>query len=372
MTNVAAPLSVAVRTDTGKVRANNEDSWGTRWLGDGSLLVVVADGMGGHAAGEVASKLAIEVLGEVVAAEVSADPRARIREGFLKANEAIIEEGRRAGRRGMGTTGVVALVAGDKVHVGLVGDSRLFHVREGRVVWRTTDHTRVQVLIDRGVIQPAEARNHADSGVLTRALGHARMSNGEALVPEVRDEALTLVRGDALVLCTDGLHDLLDDEEIAELVAGCPSEEGARRLVELALERGGHDNVTVAVVVAGERASGDDVEDGERAAEGTSWEDDEPTPRPDAAAPGVGATVEVPAGRRDGDHVASSAPGGGARGESGAARGARVGATSPVEPSPAGEELPWWFWPSVMLGVGMLVLGAVMLGVAVWLLMGAG
>jgi serine/threonine protein phosphatase PrpC len=372
VTNVAAPLSVAVRTDTGKVRANNEDSWGTRWLGDGSLLVVVADGMGGHAAGEVASKLAIDVLGEVVAAEVGVDPRARIREGFLKANEAIIEEGRRAGRRGMGTTGVVALVAGDRVHVGQVGDSRLFHVREGRVVWRTTDHTRVQVLIDRGVIQAAEARNHADSGVLTRALGHARMSNGEALVPEVRDEALTLLRGDALVLCTDGLHDLLDDDEIAELVAGCTAEEGARRLVELALERGGHDNVTVAVVVAGERASGDDVEDNERAAEGTSWEDDEPTPRPDQASPA--AAGESARGRR----AAADGVGAGEAGEarSDEAKGGRVvraaGATSQMEPAPAGEELPWWFWPSVMLGVGMLALGAVMLGVAVWLLMGVG
>jgi hypothetical protein len=248
-------------------------------------------------------------------------------------------------------------VSGDQVYVGLVGDSRLFHVREGQVVWRTTDHTRVQVLVDRGMIKPAEARNHADSGVLTRALGHARMSNGEALVPEVRDEALVLRRGDALVLCTDGLHDLLDDDEIAEQVSGCTAEEGARRLVELALERGGHDNVTVAVVVSGERASGVDVEagDGDRVAEGTSWEDDEPTPRPDHASP-----------------VQTGGPT-----ESEARSASRAGAspvlvTSPLELAPAGEELPWWFWPSVMLGVGMLALGAIMLGVAVWLLMGAG
>ncbi|MEZ4319167.1 MAG: PP2C family serine/threonine-protein phosphatase [Myxococcota bacterium] len=247
------PLNVAVRSDVGRVRANNEDSFGHAWLDDGSLFVIVADGMGGHEAGEVASGLAVRVLEDAVARDSGQDPRERLYHGLLEANEAILEEGRRSGTRGMGTTAVASIFRGSEVHVGLIGDSRLYHVRRGQLVWRTLDHTRVQMLIERGEITEEAARNHPEAGMLTRALGHSRMADGQPLVPDVLADPLTLQENDALIFCSDGLHDLVDDWEVAKVVAGKAPGEAAEKLVELANERGGHDNVTVAVVVAGER-----------------------------------------------------------------------------------------------------------------------
>lgn len=249
------PLSVAVRTDVGRVRTNNEDSYGHAWLTDGSLFVMVADGMGGHEAGEVASGLAVQVVEDVVGRDAGSDPRERLYTALLEANEAILEEGRRSGKHGMGTTSIVAVLRGREGYVGLVGDSRCYHIRNGHLIWRTIDHTRVQMLIDQGEIDEEQARVHPEAGMLTRALGHGRMADGRPLVPDVLAEPITLEKRDALVLCSDGLHDLIEDWEIGKLVAGKNGDEAAAALVELACERGGHDNVTVAVVVAGDRAA---------------------------------------------------------------------------------------------------------------------
>jgi protein phosphatase len=251
---------VAVHTDVGRVRTNNEDASGYTWLPDGSLFVIVADGMGGHAAGEVASGLAVQVLEEVVGRDPERDPRERLFQGLLEANEAILQEGRASGTRGMGTTAVATICRGPEVHVGLVGDSRLYHIRRGQLVWRTVDHTRVQMLVDHGKIKEEEVRDHPESGMLTRALGHSRMADGRPLTPDVLSEPLVLSADDSLVLCSDGLHDLLEDWEIGRLVAGRDPEAAVKELVQLACERGAHDNVTVAVITAGETASAFDAD----------------------------------------------------------------------------------------------------------------
>lgn len=124
-TSFGFPLSVSVHTDVGRVRSNNEDSHGHAWLEDGSLFVIVADGMGGHEAGEVASGLAVQVVEEVMGRDTSSDPRERLYNGLLEANEAILEEGRASGTRGMGTTAITGVFKGSEVHVGLIGDSRM-------------------------------------------------------------------------------------------------------------------------------------------------------------------------------------------------------------------------------------------------------
>ncbi len=249
------PLRVAIRSDVGNVRTNNEDSAGHVWLDDGALFVIVADGMGGHEAGEVASGLAVDVLGDFVGRDPGEDPRERLYRGMMAANEAILEEGRSIGQQGMGTTAVAAILKGREAFVGLVGDSRLYHIRRGQLVWRTLDHTRVQSLIDRGMIDEEDAKEHPEAGMLTRALGHSRMANGGELVPDVFAEPLELEPQDALLMCSDGLHDLVEDWEIGTLVAGLEPEAAAASLVELACDRGGHDNVTVAVITVGERAA---------------------------------------------------------------------------------------------------------------------
>ena len=218
--SLGLPLRLAMHTHVGLVRDNNEDAAGHQWLSDGGLFVIVADGMGGHEAGEVASGLAVEVLCDYVDREQSADPRERLYDGLMAANQAILDEGNAQGRRGMGTTAVAAIVVGPQVYVGLVGDSRLYHIRKGHLVWRTLDHTRVQNLIDKGEINEADARDHPEAGMLTRALGHSRMANGDDLVPDVFAEPIELETGDAVVMCSDGLHDLVEDWEIGRLLAG--------------------------------------------------------------------------------------------------------------------------------------------------------
>jgi hypothetical protein len=116
------------------------------------------------------------------------------------------------------------------------------------------------MLVDHGEIPEDDARNHPEAGMLTRALGHSRMADGRPLVPDVLAEPLAFDAADALVMCSDGLHDLLEDWEIGQVVAGRAPMEAAQELVRLACERGGHDNVTVAVVTAGERAAEYDPE----------------------------------------------------------------------------------------------------------------
>lgn len=247
------PLDVFVGSDVGRIRDNNEDSFGQAWLEDGSLFVIVADGMGGHEAGEVASSLAVRVVEDVVREDPDADPRDRLFNALLEANTAILEEGASSGTRGMGTTAIVAILKGNQAYVGQVGDSRCYHFRKGHKLWRSTDHTRVQMLVEDGKLTEEQARHHPEAGMLTRALGHARMADGQPLVPEILDEPLILEQGDALVLCTDGLHDLVDDTEIGRLMSGKDGDDAVHTLIDTACDRGGHDNVTIAIITAGPR-----------------------------------------------------------------------------------------------------------------------
>jgi len=242
-------------TDVGCIRTNNEDSVGHVWLEDSSLFVIVADGMGGHEAGEVASSLAVRVVEDAVSREIDGDPRDRLYSALLEANEAILDEGGRSGTRGMGTTAIVSILKGDQVYIGMIGDSRCYHFRHGHMIWRTSDHTRVQMLLDQGKITEDEARSHPEAGMLTRALGHARMADGRPLVPDVLERALGLEANDTLILSSDGLHDLVDDWEIGRAIAGKDCDEAAEALVALACDRGGHDNITVAVINAGARCA---------------------------------------------------------------------------------------------------------------------
>lgn len=248
-------MALAGRSHVGHVRDNNEDALGHVWCPDDSLLAVVCDGMGGHQAGEVASRIAVETLQEQLANLMDPDPRPRLEAALLHANESIIAHASEHGQRGMGTTAITAFVRGDRAYVALIGDSRAYHVRGGRVLTRTRDHTRVESRIQMGEITEAEARDHPESGILTRALGHRKMANRQPLRADVLPEPLALRQGDALVLSSDGLHDLVEDDEIAEIVAGLSPADAAERLVALALDRGGHDNVTVIVITAGERAA---------------------------------------------------------------------------------------------------------------------
>jgi serine/threonine protein phosphatase PrpC len=236
-------MDIAGITDIGKLRARNEDSIGV----DAALgLMVVADGMGGHNAGDVASRLAIEHIlaaaRETVAVTADDTVAGRLHAAVKRANDAILDAARQDFERsGMGTTVVAAWLGATHVDVAHVGDSRLYRARDGQLQMLTRDHSQVQELVDRGILTPAQARVSTRRNFLSRALG----TDPDVQIDLARHE---LRPGDAFLLCSDGLTNMLEDEEIAAaLHAAHDSRAIAERLVSLANERGGRDNISVVI-----------------------------------------------------------------------------------------------------------------------------
>jgi protein phosphatase len=232
-------------SDVGQLRSGNEDSF---LLDHDHNLYAVADGMGGHAAGEVASRLAVEALKEAWAegAEGESDDDKMVR-GFSVANERIREEVERdAARHGMGTTLVAAHFEGGEARIANVGDSRAYVLRAGNLRQITTDHSWVREQLDSGKISAEEAANHPFRNVITRALGTR---------PQVEVDLLNLPLegGDRLLLCSDGLTGMLEDEEITRiLMESSDTQEAVARLVDEANEAGGEDNITVVLIECSE------------------------------------------------------------------------------------------------------------------------
>jgi len=227
-------------TDAGRVRETNEDSYLVA-----PNLFVVADGMGGHAAGEVASAMAV---GEFRAlAERSELRTEEIVEAITRANRQIVESGRQHGtRKGMGTTlvGLGIVRAGGSSHwvVFNVGDSRVYHYVHGELHQVSVDHSEVQELINAGYITPEQAKTHPDRNVVTRSLG-----TDPAPVPDIW--VFPPVAGERFLICSDGLPRELDDTEIEKIMHREPiAQEAAVALVTQAVDAGGHDNITVLVI----------------------------------------------------------------------------------------------------------------------------
>lgn len=238
--DLGSRLSVGAATLVGQVRAVNEDSVLTL-----RRIFAIADGMGGHAAGERASALAVRGLARLdgpatVTSEALVD-------AVTRAGVAIYEEGiREPSRRGMGSTltGLVIIEVDDTHHwlAFNVGDSRVYECREGRLVQISVDHTEVQELVDNGQLTPDEARVHPGRNVLTRALGSERP-------PDVDHWILPMVPGQTFLLCSDGLTGELDQSDIEAMLAAAPSAAvAAERLATAALRAGGRDNISVIVV----------------------------------------------------------------------------------------------------------------------------
>lgn len=244
-------VSVASRTDVGRVRQSNEDSF----LVDSELgLYVVCDGMGGHAAGEVASKLACEVIQrelksvakqrqQYLTSGRNADAkllRKSVENAIVTACKEVYKKGSKSPElAGMGTTCTTVLMIGNsKAILGHVGDSRLFVCRQGTLHQLSDDHTYVNELLRRGALTKEQAANHPHGNVLSRALG---------VQPSIAVDTMIfdLDPGDTYLLCSDGLHNYFSNwEELAYYMQAANLEQGLGTLVDLALERGGHDNTT--------------------------------------------------------------------------------------------------------------------------------
>jgi protein phosphatase len=226
-------------SDPGRVRHNNEDA--TLVLGDLGLFAV-ADGMGGHAAGEVASRLAIDTLVATVRGAGGAIDAGRLASAFERANHAILERtAHDPATRGMGTTLSVLAVngTGDHALVAHIGDSRLYRWRDGRLDQLTRDHTWVQEHMDAGVLTPDQARNHPFASVLTRVLGTTATAE-----PDI--DRIAIEPGDVYLLCTDGLTGMLEAEAITAILSSdLTLEDTATALIDAANRNGGGDNVSV-------------------------------------------------------------------------------------------------------------------------------
>ena len=228
------------RTDVGCVRDHNEDS-----LLVAPPLFAVADGMGGHAAGEVASEIAITVLGEKAPHTPDAAALGRAVED---ANHAVIlAANEKRGRAGMGTTITAAVLQKDRLVIAQVGDSRAYLLHQGRLQQLTRDHSLMADMIEAGRLTPEEARTHPNRSVITRALG-----SDPRMVPDLYE--ITVETGDRLLLCSDGLSSMVEDSAIESTLARTRDPQRcASMLVNEAIAAGGYDNVTVVVVdVAGQ------------------------------------------------------------------------------------------------------------------------
>ncbi len=249
-------LTFVGQTDTGRVREHNEDTIAS----DVDVgLLVLADGMGGYNAGEVASGIAVKTITNLVREGLAREdlgaldratgltrPSIVLRDAITRANKIIYQTARsQAECEGMGTTVVAALFYDNKISIAHVGDSRLYRQRGSQIAQVTMDHSLLQELVDRGFYSPEEAQRAANKNYVTRALG---------VEPQVEVEVQEhpVDKGDIFILCSDGLSDMVEDEDIRLTIStfGANLDTVAKQLIQLANENGGRDNVSVVLAQA--------------------------------------------------------------------------------------------------------------------------
>ena len=237
-------MKVFSLTDVGRKREINQDSVfaSDKPIGNIPNLFVVADGMGGHKAGDFASQYAVEVLEERIRGSEEMGPEAIITDAVKEVNRSIIEAAASdVSLNGMGTTLVVATIIEHTLYFANVGDSRLYLIRD-EIQQLSRDHSLVQEMVRLGGINPEEAKYHPDKNVITRAIGAKEDV-------EVDFFQHRLQKGDTVLMCSDGLTDMLDDDEIFRIVkSGRDIVETAKELVEKANENGGKDNIGIVLV----------------------------------------------------------------------------------------------------------------------------
>jgi len=241
-------IELAALSDVGCQRENNEDTY-SYWepaseeaFQHKGRLISVADGMGGYEGGQEASHLAIQTIEEIYADGIEGDVRTVLATAFRTAHARIKEYAEKHPElHGMGTTCTTVALLGHDLYYSHVGDSRLYLSRNSKTIALTRDQSYVGRLVEQGIIRPEEAVSHPQRNILTGALGA-----GSEVVPEVLERPITMEKGDVLVLCTDGLWSLVSEEEIQAALSG-GLDQACQKLITLAKQRGGPDNITVQI-----------------------------------------------------------------------------------------------------------------------------
>ena len=258
-------MAYAARTHQGKKRSVNEDRYLVRAYrieenGAPVLLAIVADGIGGHKAGDIAAQLTVETITQGVATFQSGDPLPCLQSAIIEAGRVVsTNAAESADLAGMGSTAAVALIIGPRLYTVTVGDSRIYLLRQGRLRQISIDHTWVQEAIDYDIISPEDAKDHPQAHVIRRHIGGKQLPEPDIRMPledgendsrAISNQGTHLKRGDRLLLCTDGLTDMVTDLEIYQALKEKPVEEATEALLNLALEHGGLDNITLITLAA--------------------------------------------------------------------------------------------------------------------------
>lgn len=263
-----AHLATVAQTHPGMSGKNNEDRFGVTAFRLSNknptpvVLAVLCDGVGGHRAGEVAAELAVNTISQVVAESDGSNPIAALQTAIVQASQRVYEFAQQdSERRGMGSTCVSTLIIKNRLYAATVGDSRLYLLRNGVLRKLSTDHTWIQEALDAGILQPNQIEGHPNAHVIRRYLGspqppevdfRLRLSDSETNAEAEANQGMALKAGDKILLCTDGLTDLVKDHEIQEILKTQPMDKAAQSLIDLANERGGHDNITIILIQAPE------------------------------------------------------------------------------------------------------------------------
>lgn len=259
-----AHLQVSAATHPGIKGKSNEDRYSvTAYLSSPddptpSVLAILADGIGGHRAGEIAAQLTIENITKFIANSPPDQPVLVLKQALTHTNQLILNiAGTKPALAGMGTTCVCAWVIGQQLYAASVGDSRLYLQRGKTLTCLTTDHTWIQEALSQGALKPEQVKGHPNAHIIRRYLGSAtainpdmrlRLNQADTDAQAEANQGLALLPGDRLILCSDGLTDLVKDPEILQVLHTRPLDQVPHQLIELANQRGGHDNITVVML----------------------------------------------------------------------------------------------------------------------------
>jgi protein phosphatase len=242
-------IEVGMLSDTGNVRTRNEDSIvvfqpRSDDLKLKGILAIVADGMGGHSSGNVASRMAADLIGSEFYGNAKDSPLDALKNAFNAVNKQIYERSMAdPALNGMGTTATALLLKDGRAYFAHVGDSRLYRLHRQELKQITEDQTLVRALLKQGAITEAQAESFPEKNIITSALG----SKPVLLEMEIR-KGFEFIRGDQFLLCSDGLHDLVTTEEMKVIMTGHPPQEACDRLIGMAKERGAHDNTSLIII----------------------------------------------------------------------------------------------------------------------------